>query len=147
MVIRKAAKREIKEIAKLMLKEFSKPPFNENASLKAVIKSLNFYFKVGKVYVAVIDKRIIGIVVFKVEQYWEGPVVIIEDLAIKEEFKKQGIGKKLMDNVEAYAKKNKIRAVYFKTNRKSPAVKFYKKQGYKLKKEVVSMEKKIKLKE
>jgi len=141
--IRKANSKDIREIAKLMLEEFKKPPFNESASLNAVFKSLKFYFKIGKVYVA-IENGIIGVVAFKVEQYWEGPVIIIEDLAVKDKFKKQNIGKILMNNIENYAKKNKIKIIRFKTNKKSSAVKFYQKYGYKIRKDVVSMEKKFK---
>jgi len=50
-------------------------------------------------------------------------------LAIKEEYKKQGIGKSLMDKVENYAKKNNIKRILFKTHKKSLAIGFYKKMG------------------
>ena len=131
MTIRKATKNDVEEIAKLMLEEFSKPPFNEKTTINSVIKSLNFYFKIGKVFVAMEDKKIVGIVVFKVEQWWEGPVILIEDLAVKEDFKKQGTGKSLTDAVESYGKKIRAKAVSFATNSKSSAVEFYIKHGYK----------------
>ncbi len=144
MKIRTATKNDVKEIAKLMLEEFSKPPFKEKTTINSVIKSLNFYFKIGKVFVAIVDKNIIGVVVSKVEQWWQGPVILIEDLAIKEDFKKRGVGKNLMDKVEAYAKNNKIKAISFSTHKKSSAVKFYKKRGYKIEKNTLFMRKEIK---
>ena len=82
--------------------------------------------------------------VFKVEQWREGPVILIEDLAIKEGFKKQGIGKNLIDKVEDYAKEIKAKAVCFTTHKKSSAVKFYPKQSYKIEKNTLFMRKKIK---
>lgn len=142
--ISKATNKDIEEIAKLMLEEFAKPPFNEKAPTKAVLKSLKFYLKIGMPYIVTADKKIVGVVIFKVEQYWEGKVIIIEDLAVKDEFKKQGICKMLIGEVEAYAKKNKIKAICFSTDKKSSAVKFYQKQGYKIRKNRISMEKKIK---
>lgn len=142
-MIKKATKKYIREIAKLMLEEFKKPPFNEKSSFNAVLKSLNFYFRIGKAFVAVDDKRIVGVVVFKIEQYWEGPVMIIEDLAVKEDFKRVGVGKELMKKAESYAKKNKIRKIHFSTHRKSPAVRFYKRQGYGINRNVVSMGKRF----
>ncbi len=145
MIIKKANTKEIKEIAKLMLREFKKPPFNEKASLGAVLKSLNFYFKIGKVHIAVIKQEIVGVLVFKIEQYWEGPVIIIEDLAVNEESKKQGIGKTLISYVETYAKKNKIKIIIFKTNKKFPGIGFYQKSGYKARKDIIDFEKKIRL--
>ncbi len=141
--IRKATRKDLKHIAKLMLSEFSKRPFNETVSLKAALKSLEFYLKIGKAHIAVIDNAIVGAVVFKIEQYWEGPVLIAEDLAVKQEFKKQGVGKQLIDSIEKYAKKNKIKSIQFLTNSKSDAVKFYKKQGYSISKNAVLMSKKL----
>ena len=144
MRIRKATKKDIREIAKLMIEEFSKPPFKEKTTINSVTKSLNFYFKIGKAFVAVEDRKIVGIVVFKVEQWWEGPVILIEDLAVKEDFKKQRIGKKLTDRVEEHAKKIKASSVSFATNSKSSAVKFYTKQGYKKEKNRIFMRKNLK---
>ena len=74
MKIRKAKKSELKEIALLMKKELGKPPYNEKESINNVIKSLAFYFKIGEIYVYLIEKEIAGVVVFKIEQYWEGKV-------------------------------------------------------------------------
>ncbi len=144
MRIRKATKKDIREIAKLMIEEFSKPPFKEKTTINSVIKSVNFYYKIGKAFVAIEDKKIVGIVVFKVEQWWEGPVILIEDLAIKEDFKKQGIGKKLTDKVEEYGKKIEANSISFATNNKSSAVKFYTKQGYKKEKNRIFMRKNLK---
>ncbi|MEK6873077.1 MAG: GNAT family N-acetyltransferase [Nanoarchaeota archaeon] len=121
----KATRRNIKEIGKLMLDEFLKLPFNERVSFNSVIKSINFYSKIGKVYITLDKNEIIGIVIFKIEKYWEGLVIIIEDLAVKDEYKKQGVAKSLMDSVEDFAIKNKITAIYFSTNKKSSSVKFF----------------------
>ena len=144
MKIIKAKKKDLKEIAKLMLEEFSKPPWKHNESIREVLKSINFYFKIGEIYFIKINKEIMGIIVFKIEQYWEGEVIIIEDLVVKDKFKKQNIEKGLMKFVESYAKKKKIRRTLFTTNKKSKSVSFYKKIGYKIKKNVISMFKDLK---
>jgi ribosomal protein S18 acetylase RimI-like enzyme len=141
MKIREATKADISAIARLMLDEFSKHPFKERATIGAVIKSLNFYFKIGKSFVAVIDDRIVGVLIFKTEQWWNGRVLLIEDLAVKDEFKNQGIGKQLIDKIENYARTNKVKTITFSTNRKSSSIKFYKKQGYKVIADRISMEK------
>ena len=144
MKIKKATKKDLKEIAKLMRTEFAKPPFKEKASLNAVLKSLNFYMKIGKIYTAQIKQKIIGIIIFKEEQFWKGRIILIEDLAIDEKVKKQGIGKKLVNYVESHAKKRKAKFIGFITHKKSNAVKFYQKQGYKIKKDSIIMRKDIK---
>lgn len=144
MKIRKATKKDLNEIGKLMLKEFSKPPFNEKYSLKTVLKSLNFYFQNAEIYISEIEEEIVGIIVFQIEQWWEGLVIIIQDLAVKEKFQKQNIGKELMIFVETYAKNKKVKRIYFETNKKSSAIRFYKKIGYKINKNRISMSKRVK---
>ena len=144
MEIRKATKKDLKEVGKLMRGEFSKPPFNEKDSIQSVLKSLNFYNKVGQIYLAEEDKKIIGTIVFQIEQWWEGKVIIIQDLAIKKGFQKQDIGKSLMRFVEKNANDKKIKRIYFETNRKSSAINFYKKLGYKVNKDRISLSKKLK---
>jgi len=143
MKIRKARKKDLKEIGNLMLEEFSKPPFDEKVKINSILKSLDFYFKNAKIYVAV-DKNILGVLVFQIEQWWEGKVVIIQDLAIMEKFHNKNIGKSLMVFLEDYSKKNSIKKIYFETHKKSPAIKFYEKLGYKINKKRISMEKRLK---
>lgn len=144
MRIIRATEKDLNKIGNLMEREFSKPPFKEKVSMKNVIKSLKFYFKIGKIYLATEKQKIIGIVVFKIEQYWEGKVIIIEDLAIDEKFQSQGIGRKLIKFVESYAKKEKAKFILFTTHKQAKAIKFYKKLGYKSEKDTLFMGKKIK---
>ena len=130
MQIRIIQSRDIQTVAHLLLDSFKKPPYNERVSLLAVQKSLRFFLRIGSGFVALADKKIVGVVYFKVEQYWEGPVVLIEDLAVQPEFQSQGVGKLLLDRVERLAKKHKACMVSFVTHSKSPAISFYKKMGY-----------------
>ena len=89
MKIRKTTKKDFKEIANLMNKEFSKPPFNEKSNLKDILKSIRFFHKIGTTKIAIEDKEIVGVIVFKQEQYWEGPSILIEDLAVRKDFQKK----------------------------------------------------------
>lgn len=144
MKICKANKKDFKKIAKLMLKEFGKPPFKDNAPLKNVLKTLNFYNKIGKIWILIQDKKIIGAIVFKIEQYWEGLVVIIEDLVIDSKYKGKDYEIKLIELIEKYAKRKNVKAIFFSTHKKSTSLNKYKKLGYKKDKNTISMFKKIK---
>jgi ribosomal protein S18 acetylase RimI-like enzyme len=144
MQIRFAEKKDVKEIAKLLLDVFKEPPFNEKASIDGVLKSVEFYLKTGRICVAIINTQIVGVLVFRTELYWEGPVIIPIDLAVKKDFRRQGIGRKLMKDLELHAKKNKFKKILFKTNKKSLAVSFYKKLGYEITPETINFEKKVK---
>ena len=142
MEIRKANKKDLKDIAKLMLDEFSKSPFNEKDSLKNVLKSLNFYLKKAQIFI-IPNKEILGVLVFQIERWQERKVIIVQDLAIKEKSKKNNLGKKLMNYLEKYAYDEKIKRIYIETNKKSPSINFYKKLGYKINKDRISMSKNI----
>ena len=144
MKIRKATSKDYKQIANLMNEEFSRPPFNEKSNLNAILKSIKFFHKIGNINLAVENKEIVGVVVFKQEQYWEGPAILIEDLAIRRDFQKKGIGTLLMKDLEKRAKKKKINSIYFLTHKKSSAIIFYKKLGYKQSKNTVFFRKKLK---
>jgi ribosomal protein S18 acetylase RimI-like enzyme len=143
MKIIKASKKDIKEIGKLMFEEFSKPPFNEKVKFDSVLKSLKFYFKIGEIFIAKEKNQIMGVLVFKIEQYWEGKVIIIEDLAVKEEFKGRGVGKNLIEKLEKYSKENNIKRILLSTHIRTPALSFYKKIGFKITKDRISMSKEL----
>jgi GNAT superfamily N-acetyltransferase len=143
MKIRKAKRKDLKEIGKLMLKELSKPPFNEKASMKEVTKSLEFYFKKAEIYISLEEGEITGVLVFQIEQWWEGKVAIVQDLVVKEESQNKGLGKEIINFLEDYCKKKEIKKIEFQTNKKSKAVKFYEKKGYKINKDRISMSKKV----
>ena len=142
--IRKAVKKDLKEIGKLMKEELSKPPFNERDNIKNILKSLNFYYKTARIYLNEENKIKIGILVFQTEQWWEGPVIIIQDLVVKQKFQNQNIGKSFMKFLEKYAVNKNAKRIYFETNKKSSAIRFYKKLGYKVNKDRISMSKRLK---
>ncbi len=144
MKIRKATKKDLREIGILMKKELSKPPFNEKTPIGNVLKSLNFYYNTGQIYVTEEGSQIIGVIVFQIEQWWEGAVIILQDLVIKRGFQNQSIGKSLMKFIEGDSRKRNIKRIYFETNKKSSAINFYKKMGYKINKDRISMSKKLK---
>lgn len=144
MKIRKATSKDLKAIAELMKAEFSKPPYNEKAPMKDILKSLRFYLKIGKSYVVEVENRIVGVMIYKKEQYWDGPAYIIEDLAISSGYQGKGMGKSLMKRLESDAKNKKVKFIYFITHKKSKSVKFYEKLGYKQHKNIITLKKQIK---
>lgn len=80
------------------------------------------------------DKRIIGFASFFFAYYsWSGRALYLDDLYVKEAFRKQAIGKMLFEAVLAYAKENncnKMRWLVSKWN--TNAIGFYKSIGAKI---------------
>lgn len=130
MKIRKFTKKDFKEVYEIMRKEFSKKPYNEKWTWKNGLKVLNYYLKLDKKYVAILDNKIVGYVIAFKEPSNEGMILIVEDLAVDSKYHGQCIGKKLMKKIESDCKKSKIKSISLTTHKKG-AFEFYKKIGYK----------------
>ncbi len=64
--------------------------------------------------------------------------VYLHDLFVREEFRKAGIGRKLIEKVEEFGKSKGARILALRVYSASPAVEFYRKVGFKeLMKEMV----------
>jgi N-acetylglutamate synthase-like GNAT family acetyltransferase len=129
MKIRKATKKDFPEIGKLIKNEYIKPPYKESWTPQSALKTLNYYNKIANITI-LSDKNIIGFIIWREEQYNKGKNIIIEEIIIDSKYQKKGLGKKLVQHVEAQAKKKKINAIFLSANKKSNAFKFYKKQGF-----------------
>lgn len=143
MKIRKLTKKDFKEVYNIMKKEYGKTPYNEKWNWKNGLKVLNYYLKIGKGYVAIIDDKIVGFTIIRKEPSNEGMWLIVEELAIDSKCQGKGIGRKLMEKVESICKKNKIKYIHLMTSKKAPAYKFYKRMGYKADKNAVYFGKRL----
>lgn len=143
MKIRKATKKDFKEIFKLMQKEYLKH-YKEKWSEKNALKTISYYSKIGKIFVAEIDKKVVGFIIIREEYYNEGKRMMVEEFVVNGNYQGKGIGKQLMTFVEDYCKKNKIISIWLITNKKAAAFQFYKKIGYKLLDDTAYFEKVLK---
>ena len=139
MKIRKATKKDLKGIGKLIIEEFNKPPYHDGWTAKSAQKTLNNYFNIGYGLIAVENKEIVGAVIIRDDPYAKGLYIVIEELIVKSNVQGKGIGKKLIKEVEKIAKKKKAHSIYLYTHRKSGAFNFYKKLGYKESKGMATM--------
>lgn len=141
METREATKQDAQDMAKLMLEEFSKAPYHENADLDAVLKSLHTYLDNGDAFIATDDGQMEGLVVLKTEQWWEGPVILIEDLAVREGHKKTGVADALLEKVEEYGKKHGAKALSYILHKHHFPFTPCKQRGYHVEEGTVSMRK------
>ncbi|PIN92908.1 hypothetical protein COU61_01225 [Candidatus Pacearchaeota archaeon CG10_big_fil_rev_8_21_14_0_10_35_13] len=142
MTVRTAKKSDYDKIA-VLLNEYAKPPYNEPWKKSDAVDTLNYYAEVGKLLVAVIDKLIVGVVIFRIEFYNGEKKVMIEELIVGSNHQNKGIGKELMLAVEDYCKLNGIPYIWLITNIKANAYKFYKAVGYVNDKDTVFFSKRL----
>lgn len=145
MKIRKAKKEDLKEIKRFFREEYSKPPYNGKWDENNSSKAINEHFKKFEVYVAELDKEVVGFTILERFTSSGEEVCFIVEIIVGNDFQGKGIGKKLMKFIEDYSKKRKINIIRLSTNKDALAFKFYKKIGYNERKGgQVPMEKKLK---
>ena len=141
--IRKATEKDIKTCAEIFRTESAKPPYNKKRTAKKALDGIKDDFKSNDFYVAIVENKIIGFTMVKIdsgikEQLW------INELWILKEYQGQGIGKKIMEGVENLYKKKGIKILKLVADtRKNGAYGFYDRLKYKVDTSMVFMEKKI----
>ncbi len=140
--IKKAQKKDLDQVMKIWVTEFRKTPWNERWTKEKVKKTIKNYE--GKVYVAVIDNNVVGFALVTESYYIGGPVVVLENLVVSNNYQEQGVGSILLKYVERIYKKKRFAKVFLNTIKKTKSYKFYKKRGYKNSKYDVNLDKRLK---
>lgn len=142
--IKKATTKDFKKIAEISKKEYSKKPYNEKWTEVTALKKIKEYHKFCKIYVTVFKKEIVGFIIFYDYPYENGREGFIEEIVIDSKYQDNGFGRTLLNFVENYLKKKKMKSVTLLSNTKSKAFNIYKKRKYKHFKNLVYMKKKLK---
>jgi len=130
VTIRKADEQDFPCIL-FLLKEFSvfqKTPEKVSITLEQMIHEKNFF----QCLVAEAEnKEIAGFATFFFTYYsWTGRGLYLDDLYVKDSFRKQSIGKKLLDAIIDLAKKEQCKKVrWLVSGWNINAIEFYKKMG------------------
>jgi ribosomal protein S18 acetylase RimI-like enzyme len=142
-IIKKATRKDLREIAEIYRVESAKPPYNKETTCKKALEGIKEDFKVNDIYVVIINKLIVGFIMVKIDpgiknQLW------INELWILKEYQGQGIGKKLMVEIEEIYKKKSIKIFELVAHTKNGgALDFYKKLGYHIDNSMIYMRKRL----
>lgn len=142
--IKKAIKKDFKEISKTYMEGFSEPPYKEKWTLKKAIKKINIFSQYCDIWKIEFKKEIIGFVIINSNQWLPGKIAFIEDIAIKKEFRKKGIASKTMNKIMKIYKDRGFEYSMAIVNKKSPAYYMWSKIGMKENKINVLINKKLK---
>jgi len=120
-IINTALKEDFPEYPVRVSSIYQKHIFNKNYFRKFIKKKENIIFG------AFVNKQLVGFLT--IESDWGG-VAYIDWLAVKKEFRNQGIGKSLLKTAENWCLKNYFHVVYlFTENNKN--INFYQRRGFK----------------
>jgi ribosomal protein S18 acetylase RimI-like enzyme len=143
MKIRKATKKDFKSIAEIFRIESSKPPYNKKRTPKKALDLIKEDFRENDMYVSIVDNKIVGFIMVRADSGIKNKLWINE-LWILKKYQSQGIGRKLMNEIENIYKNKGIKIFELVADtEKGGAVGFYDKMGYKIDKSLVYLQKKI----
>ena len=94
-------------------------------------------------HIVLIDREIVGFVTSYVEKD-NKEKAYVDELWLKSNYQRKGIGKALMKFIEKMYKKKKVKVIQLVSNRKSGGFKFYKRLRYGESKGTVFMDKRLK---
>lgn len=130
-IIRKAEPSDFIHIYELIkaLAVFENEPNEPSNSLKKFIEDGTAKQPKFQVLVAEVEQKIVGIALYYFGySTWKGSMLYLDDLVVKEEFRKLGIGKKLMDELISIAKEERIHQIRWHVlDWNENAINFYKK--------------------
>ena len=129
-VIRRAGQQDFKKIYSL-IKEFSifqGTPEKVTITVEQMTEERSLF----QCFIAEVDnKEVIGFASFFFAYYsWSGKALYLDDLYVQEGFRKQGVGKKMLDAVIELAKTERCKKVRWQVSKWNlNAVDFYKRTG------------------
>ena len=142
MKIRKAEKKDLKDVAKIFREETSKKPYSTKWTEKSSYQAICELFNKAEINLAVIDDKIVGFIISRITP--ESKYAYIEELWLNARYQNKGVGKSLMSFIENKYGKMGVKHIGVTANQKAKALYFYKKLGYKKKYSFFHMDKKLK---
>lgn len=110
-----------------LLAEYEKASKEVTVNLQQMLEETNYF----NFLVAEKNSEIVGIALYyHIYSTWKGKSLYLEDLIVREDYRKQGIGSLLMDEIFKIASLEKCKRIKWQVlDWNTPAVNFYKKMG------------------
>lgn len=118
---------EFSELVLLFNKVFQSPNYVNSLNVKRLLNNPNFVC-----FVAYIDNKIVGgLTAYELEMYdQEGSTMYIYDLAVSEDYQRNGIGSRLVNEIMDYCRAKKIKDMFVQADEVDRhAIQFYKRIG------------------
>ena len=133
--IREATANDMHEVLSLIkeLAEFEKAPDAVDITVDDLVKDGFNHNPNFKALVAETDGKVVGMALFFIGySTWKGKMLFLDDLVVKKDWRKKGIGANLLDSVVAYAAEINAKVLKWQVlDWNKPAIDFYESYGVK----------------
>lgn len=132
MVIRKMEKSDITACADILCSVYNNEMWQCRWDRETAVEYLTDFFTMKKFvgYVVTEGEEILGGIFAHEKVWWNNSEVFVEEMFIKPELQRKGLGSLLLKKVEEYISENGLAGITLSTNRYAPAPNFYRKNGF-----------------
>ena len=125
-------KNNIQNHAKLFVETFTQEPWLEDWTIETAYSRLFCYQNTPNfIGLSVIkEDKLIGFIFGNIEPYQRSFHFLLKEMCVKVEYQREGIGKKLMLQLDKILKEKEVTSVILLTQKGSSAEKFYLNSGY-----------------
>ncbi len=133
ITLERLKKNELKKIVDIMIKEFSKEPYNEKWSRRFALKYIKSLLKNDpKLFFTIKHKgSIIGFISGATYWFAHGKSCYLEEFVIEEKHQGKGFGSIALKKFERILKNRGYKVLELNANKKARSFNFYKKRGFK----------------
>lgn len=145
MMIREMRIDDLKQVTHLFVKVFNKAPWHDQWTIETAFKRLTDMFHTpgfkGMVYET--ESSIIGMILGRKEQYFDGIHFQILEFCIDTEIQSQGYGKKLLSSFIGQLEKEDVTEVFLLTMPGAMTEGFYERNGFISNEKMILMSKQL----
>ena len=140
---------DLPRMAELYRESFSGEPWNDDwrdtEQLYEYIKDISMGYRAVN-YGLLIDGKLAGMSIGKINHWWEGTNYNIEELCVSPTYRGQGIGSKFLELIEQRVREKGLAGIFLQTDNDKPSYHFYHKNGFKDLDEHISLYKSVRAK-
>ena len=130
MHIRPATDRDVEAIALIYHEGMTRAPYGYDVPLSRALEAIEGYLKNWDVWVAEDENELVGFVITTLYTYIDGPRLWVGELFVKPAQQGQGVGRVLMEHVEAEYKSEGVRVIELLAHGRAAVKGFYEHLGY-----------------
>lgn len=132
VAIRPIEEHDIERCAELFALAFSAPPYENHWDQEVAEAKLTKLWRIDPPYClcAHVSGLLIGAVFARLDHWWVGECVVVEELFVHPEYQRVGVGSELMAAIEGQARRRGAKGMWLVANQKASAYPFYVRQGF-----------------